>query len=140
MPRQTPDEIKALMRRYFREAYTLGNEAVIDEVMAPDILHHGLEAEPQVGREPFKRWYRQFRGSFSEISCSVTHVCVEEDLVAARVLFTARHTGEGLGVPATGRMVTLSALIMCRCENGQVTEGFNEFDRLSLLKQIGAVG
>lgn len=139
MPTQSPDELKALAREFFREAYTLGNESVIDKLMAPDILHHGLTREPFVGREKFKEWYRAFRGAFSDIGCSVTHVCVEEDLLAARVLFTGRHTGASLGVPPSGRNVSLSALVLCRFENGVIAEGFNEFDHLSLMRQVGAV-
>lgn len=138
MPDQSPDELKARAREFFRQAYMLGDESVIDRLMAPDILHHGLGAEPIVGRERFKEWYRSFRGAFSDILCSVTHVCVEEDLLAARVLFTGTHTGTSLGVPPTGRKVSLTALIMCRFQDGQITEGFNEFNQLALLQQIGA--
>jgi predicted ester cyclase len=137
MTSQSVDELKAQAREFFRQAYTLGNEAVIDELMAPDVLHHGLTREPMVGRDAFKQWYRAFRGSFSEILCSVTHVCVEDDLLAARVLFTGRHTGAYMGPPPTGNMVSLAALVLCRFENGLIAEGFNEFDHLALLQQLG---
>jgi steroid delta-isomerase-like uncharacterized protein len=135
----TPDELKTLIREFFRKAYTEGNEQVIDELLAPDVLMHGLGPEPTVGREPFRRWYHAFRGAFTNIHCSVTHVCIEDDLLAVRVLFTGTHSTASLGPPPTGKLVSVTAVVLCRFEQGKVVEAFNEFDHLSLMQQLGAI-
>jgi len=137
--RHSSDELKSILREFFRKAYTEGDESVIDTLMAPDVLHHGLARDPIVGRDAFRRWYHAFRGSFTDTHCSLTHICVEDDLAAARVLFTGTHSTAAFGFPPTGNQVSLSAVILCRFEHGQVAEAFNEFDHLSLLQQLGAI-
>jgi predicted ester cyclase len=58
-----------------------------------------------------------------------------------RVRWTMRgtHLGEFLGVPATGRAVTLTTISIVRMENGRIIDGWRESDRLKLLQQFGAV-
>ena len=62
----------------------------------------------------------------------------EGDFTVAR--FTARmtHGGDGIGVKATGRRVTLGGMVMIRWEGGRIAEGWNEFDAAGLLRQITA--
>ena len=136
---ESSESLKARMRDYFHRAYTLGDASAIDEMIATDVLNHGLAPQPERGREAFKRWYTAFRGAFSNVDCKLTHCFVEGDWVTARVLFIADHTGASLGHPPSGRRITLTALVLCRFQNGQAVEGYNEFDQVSLLKQLGAM-
>jgi predicted ester cyclase len=127
------------MLDYFHRAYVLGDESVIDEFIAPNVIAHGLAPEPLHGVAAFKEWYRRFRSSFSNITCPVTHAWAEGDWVIVRITFTGTHTGPSLGPPPTGKPVTLSALIAAREKDGKLVEGFNEFNQYALLQQIGAV-
>ena len=52
---------------------------------------------------------------------------------------TGTHTGEGLGVAPTGRRVAFRGIAMGRGSGGQLVEGWNCFDFLSLYEQIGRV-
>ena len=135
----TSEKIKAMLHEYFHRAYTLGDATVIDELLAPDILTYGLSAEPTRTRQDFKNWYTPFRSSFSDVNCQMTHCVVEGEWVSCRVHFTGTHTGKGLGPPPTGNKVILTAMVLARVRNGQVVEGYNEFNQHSLLQQIGAL-
>ena len=139
MPIHAGTDLKLMIREYFRRAYDEHDATVIDEMIAPDAVNYGLGPEPTRTREAFRKWYEAFRGSFSNVSCKVEHVMVEGEWVTCRIRFTATHTGDHLGPRASGKKVTLTALIMARIVNGKVVEGFNEFNQLSLLQQIGAM-
>jgi predicted ester cyclase len=48
------------------------------------------------------------------------------------------HKGDGLGVPASGKQVRLTGITIARIENGQIIEGWDNWDQLGMLEQIGA--
>ena len=137
MTRNTSD-LKALMTEYFRRAYDDGDATVIDELIAPNMICHGLSPEPTHARQEFLNWYKPFRAAFSNVSCKITNSIIEGDWICCRLHFTGTHTGDHLGPPASHKKVNLYALVLIRWQNGQAVEGFNEFNQHALLQQIGA--
>jgi predicted ester cyclase len=67
----------------------------------------------------------------------VDQVIAEGDTTALRFTARASHSGDGLGVKATGRRITVTGMCMMRWRGGQIVEGWNEFDAAGLLRQIG---
>jgi steroid delta-isomerase-like uncharacterized protein len=135
-----PADIKALSRRWFEEVWNKARDAAIDELLAPDGIAHGLGEAGQAlpGPAEFRKFYRQFRSGFPDASVVVDQVIAEGDTTAVRFTARATHSGDGLGVKATGRRITVSGMCMIRWKDGQIAEGWNEFDVAGLLRQIGA--
>jgi steroid delta-isomerase-like uncharacterized protein len=126
-------ENKTVVRRWFEEVWNEGCEGAIDELMAPHAVFHGL------GPAAFKPFYATYRQALPDVRIVVDDLIAEGDRVALRWTATAMHRGDGLGVPATGREVRFSGMGFARVERGQLVEGFNTFDQLGLLTQLGAV-
>ena len=61
------------------------------------------------------------------------------DKVVARWTATMTHTGEFLGFAPTGKKVTITGTSTQRIFNGKIVEGWDNWDQLGLLVQIGAV-
>lgn len=59
------------------------------------------------------------------------------DLVAVRHNVRGRHIGTFLGIPATGREVTMTSNDIYRVVDGKVVEEWTEFSALDLLRQLG---
>ncbi|WP_368077056.1 ester cyclase [Rhodococcus sp. W8901] len=57
----------------------------------------------------------------------------------SRATFVATHTGEFLGIPATGRRIEFDEVLIMRVSAGRITEVWALADELSLLEQLGAV-
>ncbi len=55
------------------------------------------------------------------------------------MLLEGTHTGAGLGVVPTGRRVRIAGIVVVRIANGRITEGWNSWDQLGLLRQIGTL-
>ncbi len=55
------------------------------------------------------------------------------------MLLEGTHTGAGLSVVPTGRRVRIAGIVVVRIANGRITEGWNSWDQLGLLRQIGAL-
>ncbi len=66
------------------------------------------------------------------------HFIAEGDLVSAFVAVTATHSGEFMGIPATGKAVSANLTDWMRVQNGKVTEHWGVMDTAGLMQQLGA--
>jgi len=125
---------------WFGEVWNNGDDTAIDRLMAPHAKFHGLPSSdggPIVGPKVFKPFFQSFRLAFPDIHVSVDRVVCEGELVAAHCHVTGTHLGNGLGVAATSAPIDLWGMCMARVRDGQIQEGWNSFDFLTLYQQIG---
>jgi predicted ester cyclase len=89
-----PTENKALVRRFYEEAWGEGRLAVIDEVFAENYRRHDLRpTQPAPGPEGMKRITADFRAAFPDLRFEVEIVIAEDEFVAARWTASGTHTG-----------------------------------------------
>jgi len=133
------EENKRLTYRWFEEVWNQGRESAIDELLSPEGIGFGLgEAETGVHGPPqFKLFVRNFRNAFPDVHISIADVVAEGDKVAARFQVTGTHRGDGLGFPATGRKINLSGITIIQIAGGQFVRGWNNWDQLGMLQQLG---
>jgi len=131
---------KALTRRWFDEVWNKRREEAIEEMLGPNGIAHGLaeSGEDLPGPAEFRRFYRQFRSGFPDIRVTVDQVIGEGDTTAVRFTAYGSHTGDGLGIKATGRPVRVSGMCMIRWKDGRIAEAWNEFDAAGLMRQLAA--
>ena len=91
------------------------------------------------GPEQFKPFFHAFKKALANISVHVEQAVVQGDTVAVLCHVTARHAGDTLGGPATGRDVDFWGSTIVRVKDGQIVEGWNTFDFLTMYQQIGWV-
>jgi steroid delta-isomerase-like uncharacterized protein len=128
-----------LSRRWFAEVWNANRLETVDELLAPDVIIHGLgEDGDLVGSHHFKTFQKRFAEAFPDLHIAVNGVMSEGDETVVRLTFTGTHTGDGLGIPPTGRRVHVSALVWIVWRNGRMIEGWNEFDAAGMLKQLTA--
>ena len=76
---------------------------------------------------------------FPDYQTVIEDLVAEEDKVAARIKMTGTHTGDFMGIPATGTRVEFSGMYIVRIKEGRITEHWGEEDGVSLLTQLGAM-
>lgn len=76
---------------------------------------------------------------FGEFHHEIDASIAEGDKVATRVTGYGKHTGVFLGIPPTGKDVTMSGITIHRVTNGKLSEHWAQIDALSLLQQFGVV-
>jgi steroid delta-isomerase-like uncharacterized protein len=130
------DSADYIVRRWFNEVWNAGREEAIDHLMAPNALVHGL-GDVMIGPFQFKQYFRTMRAALSDIEVRVVRTVVEGEMVVAHCHVMARHAGNSLGVPATGRSVDFWGMTMTRIVGDQIVEGWNCFDFLTMYQQIG---
>ncbi len=70
---------------------------------------------------------------------SVDDVTFERDKLVLRWMIQGTHPDEFLGVAATGNEMTLHVTEIFRLADGQIVEAWDQYDRLGLMQQIGAL-
>jgi hypothetical protein len=78
---------------------------------------HGLSGADGAqlrGPDGFKPYFRAVRGALGDLRVDIKRVVTEGDICVAHCHVRARHTGESLGGPATGRPVDFWGMVMVK--------------------------
>jgi steroid delta-isomerase-like uncharacterized protein len=130
---------EAVMRTWFDEVWCKGQEAAIDRLLAAEAVAHGLPGGDMRGAASFRQVFNSFRSAFPDIHIDVARTVSEGDMVVAHCRVTGTHTGGGLGIEPTGRRVEFEGMTLARVVDGQIREGWNCFDFLTMYQQLGVV-
>lgn len=119
------DETLALGQRFLQEVLGAQDPAAFDELVADDVVvHSGISPlEPMIGKEAFRAGLAKL-AAFTFKSFAVEDLLAVDDRVVARYRAHAQHTGDELGVPASGKAVTMWEIRLQRWDQGQLVEDF----------------
>ncbi len=131
------EQNKAVIRRLNKEVWNEGNVAVLDEVFAADFVDHTAPPGSTPGREGIKQLFTMFSAAFSDASATMNDLIAEGDKVAWRWTFRGTHIGPFMGIPATGKTITLTGITIDRFADGMIVERWNQADFMGLMQQLG---
>lgn len=132
------DTNKEIVRRLGVEPWE-GKLGVIDELVAPDYVGHD-PAQPEMhGPEGIKEFITGYLAGFPDGRITIDGQLAEGDMVATRWTGRGTHQGELMGIPPTGKQVTVSGITISRVKNGKVVEEWSNWDTLGMLQQLGVV-
>ena len=131
------EENKAIQRRIY-EAFSQGNLAVLDELIAPDVISHeerlpGMEP----GLEGLKQSLTMFHSAFPNLTMTPEEIIAEGDMVAARIVVQGTNTGEFMGNPPTGKQINFAGFDINRFADGKLVEHWGLTDFPKLMQQLG---
>ena len=131
---------KNLVRRLFEEVWNKGNLQVTDDLFTPNYSHHD-SSTPDVGRGPESEKKRAtlYRTAFPDLRLTVEDIIAEGETVVARWSCRGTHKGDLNGIAPTGKRVNITGISIARFTNGKMSEGFVNWDALSLMQQLGVV-
>jgi steroid delta-isomerase-like uncharacterized protein len=129
----------AVLRAWFNEVWCEGQEAAIDRYLAADAVAHGLPGGDMNGPAGFRPIFHTFRAAFPDLRITIERMVSEGDTVTAHTRVTGTHTGDGLNIPPTGKRVTFEGMTIARIVDGQIREGWNCYDFLTMYQQIGVM-
>ncbi len=129
------EQNKAVARRVFDEIFNQGRFEVADEIYARNFVNHGVHRD--AGLKEDQDAARGWKLAFPDLKMTVLKEIAEGDLVTVLYSVTGTNTGEGNGLPATGKKIEGRGITIWRIANGQITEEWSEFDQLRFMKQLG---
>jgi len=135
------EENKALADRFHMDVFQEGNLDAADEILSADFAWHGGmgPGEDQRGPEATKQVASAVIGAFPDRRITHEDIIAEGDKVLIRWMLRGTQQRELMGIPQTGRSVTVTGFDLFRIEGGKITEMWQEADELGMLQQLGVI-
>ncbi|MCB9076356.1 MAG: ester cyclase [Anaerolineaceae bacterium] len=112
----------------------------LDALIAVNVNDHNPSPGVAPGLAGTKQTLSMYHAVFSDLRVTAEDMIADGDKVVVRLTMTGTHTGEFMGLPPTGKPVTMSGIEMFRLAGGQIAERWAEFDMMSLMQQLGVMG
>ena len=110
------------------------------DYFTPDIAWHGGALGTVQGVDTIVPILAGFIAGLEDIHAEVQDVIASDDLVALRLVVTAVHRGNVLGVPASGNQIRWDAVDIYRInDDGKISEQWAFEDLAAILSQAGAI-
>jgi predicted ester cyclase len=132
-----PEEMKEVLRKVIEEGFNKGDTAVLDEAFHKDYVRYadaGLKGVKSLAEH--KADILDRHRTFSDARLAIEDMVADGDCVAVRFLFTGKHVGPFLGIPATGKLVSRETAAFFHFRDGKVIDGHLIGDSYGLLQQL----
>ncbi len=114
-----------------------GKVNVLDTAYAPEIVLHTV---PEIkGIAGAKAYYANFVTGFSNRKFIVKDMYASGDKVTKYWQFKGTHTGDFMGIPASGKTVDIEGCTIAKMVNGKIVEERDFMDNMSFLTQLGVL-
>jgi predicted ester cyclase len=133
------EDLKAIARRTWEEIFPACDEAALAEVVAADTVAHGARPGSPGGLAGVTETMHWLGRVFSDQRWEIKRIVAEDDIVVVHCTHHGRHTGELMGIPATGREVAYDYVHIVRFRDGKGIEHWSVRDDLTLMLQIGVM-
>ena len=118
-------ETKAFLRRY------------LDALSGKDKPAATIDTYIADSDEELKQHIVFFEAVFPRYELIADDMIAEGDKVAVHARFEGTHQGELMGIPPTGKEVSVPFMITYRIAEGKIVQHWMSFDRMALMEQLG---
>jgi steroid delta-isomerase-like uncharacterized protein len=128
------------IRRFFETVAAPGELAPLDGLVAESYHDHDPGREQDaIGLDALRRVIEMWRGAF-DMAFTIEDQITQDTRVCTRWTWNGTHTGDFMGIPASGKQVSMTGTTVFRCgEDGKMAEGWWQYDRLGLMADLGAL-
>ncbi|MBN1135067.1 MAG: ester cyclase [Anaerolineae bacterium] len=100
---------------------------------------YALALAEYVADEGMRRHVAMMQGPFPGYQLIVEDMIAEGDKVVIRATMHGTHQGDLMGIPPTGKQVTVSMIVIYRIVGAKIAEYWVVADQLGLMQQLGAI-
>jgi steroid delta-isomerase-like uncharacterized protein len=130
----------AVAREFVKTVFNGHDAERAREYFTSDVLWHGGSLGTVTGVDTIVPILGAFIGAMEDIRAEVQDVVASDDLVAVRLVVSATHTGNLLGIPATGRRFQWDAVDIYRVtDQGKISEQWAFEDMAAIISQLGVI-
>ena len=134
------DKRAELARDYVRVVFNGHQPDRAGDYCTDDVVWHGNSLGEVSGVENLTALLTAFLGALPDLVAEEQDVIASDDLVVVRLIVTATHRGDLLGIPATGRRVQWNAIDIYRVtDDGRISEEWASDDMAAFASQLGAI-
>ena len=134
-----PTDNTVIVQRFVDEVINQGRYEVCDEIVDEDFIELDPLPGQHQGREGLKEVIAMMRAAFPDIHWGTDESISSGEKVVTRFTWTGTHSGPFLGIPATGRPVTVKGVVIDRLVNGRMTDSRILMDTFGMMMQLGVI-
>ena len=128
---------KAIVQRFNQEVIQACRREAFDALVAEDFVNRSAPPGQPAGRESlWSTFHDVLHPGLSELQVEILDQLAEEDRVTTRKRITGRHSGNLMGIPATGREVVIDVIDIVRIRDGQYAEHWGMNSLASVLASL----
>ena len=113
--------------------------SVIDQVIDPVFVNHDPMPGQDAGIQGLKDMMGMFYSAFPDLTVTLEQIVAEGDLVVGRAITAGTQTGDFMGIPGSGKKISLPEMHMLRIENGKAVEYWGVVDSMLMMQQLGVM-
>jgi len=113
------------------------NQDLVDRFVAEDYVNHNAFVADE--REANRQFWAVFFTGLPDVSVTMEDLIISGDRVVGRFVYRGTHTGDFLGIPASGKPVEMRSIDIWRVQNGMFVEHWDELNLMQMFQQIGAL-
>ena len=136
MPEQENIEV---LGRFIQEVINQGRLDVADEIVQENFVELDPLPGQQQGREGLKAVIAMMRAAFPDIHWVADETIAAGEKVVTRFTWTGTQRGSFLGIPATGKSVTVKGVVIDRLSGGKMADSRILMDSLGMMQQLGVI-
>ena len=130
-------EHKTLVHRAV-DAFNRSDWDAVELLFAPTFVDHDRSrAALPPGPKGVVRAWKASRDAFPDLQAAIEDLVADGDKVAVRGCMRGVHHGKFMGIPPTGKPITVALIDINRIEGGRLAERWAEVDGLGLMQQLG---
>ncbi|MDX2091626.1 MAG: ester cyclase [Kofleriaceae bacterium] len=127
-------------QRYMEEICARANFAMLDELVAKDVIQRDSVTPERRGHDHVKATINEFRSAFPDLTFKIDDVLsTTSDRVVVRWTVRGTHKGSLMGLAATGRPATFKGIDILKIVDGMVREDDAYWDAYGLFQQLGVL-
>lgn len=135
----SPQENKAIARRFVEEVLNKGNLAAADQYFAPGYVDRATPPGIPPNLEGFKMFFTAFFAAFPDLHYVIDEEIAEGDKVVHRATGHGTMKGDFQGMKATGKHGTWTEMHILRFEGNKLAEHWANVDQMGMLISVGVM-
>jgi steroid delta-isomerase-like uncharacterized protein len=121
----------------FAEAANTGKFELFDEAVAPDCVDHDPAPGQGPGPQGYRTFFTEMRTAFPDLKADLVALVADDESIAFAYTLSGTHKGPLMGIPATGKKVSIRGVQFSKFRDGKMVERWGSSDQLGMLQQLG---
>jgi steroid delta-isomerase-like uncharacterized protein len=136
-PTNDQDKNKEIARTFFEDVLGQGHLERYAESHSKDFVAHGEDHDHSLEEDMAAA--KEERHAAPDMKIRVNQILAERDLVAVYWTAWGTNTQPGMGLPGTGKKISVDGMTIFRFKAGKICEEWSVWDMLSVMQQAGVV-
>jgi steroid delta-isomerase-like uncharacterized protein len=133
------EQYKTAVQNLIEKGFNQKDVDAFEAYFSPSLQDHALPPNMPQGFEGRKLFYSAMLAAFPDMQVQAEDVFAEGNKLVLRWSARGTHQGDMMGIPPTGKQISVSGIAIDRFENGQSVEHWEIFDQVGLMQQLGVI-